>query len=136
MCTVFQEDGTEYHHHPLHKLYDLINGSFSDVYGWNLPIATQFPDVLRDIGFVNISQRKNKVPIGRWHSDARMREMGLFNQILHSEWAANMFIKYEAMGITAEEADSIGQEILDAFNDPNVQAHHIWVDCWAQKPVG
>ncbi|OAA43603.1 UMTA methyltransferase family protein [Metarhizium rileyi] len=135
VSSVFSEDGTVHRQHPLHKLYDLINGSFSEVYGWNLAIATQMPDVLREIGFVNLTQRQNKIPFGRWHHDAKMREMGIFNQIIHSEWLPNMFLKHEAMGITADEADSIGQEILDAFNDPSIRSYNIWADCWAQKPL-
>lgn len=123
------------HGHPLHKLYNLINGPFADIYGWDLQIVAQLPTVLRELGFVNISSRNNKIPIGRWHQDAKMREIGMFNQIIHSDWLPNMFLKHEAMGISAEEGNSIGQEILDAFNDPSIHAHHIWIDCWAQKPL-
>ncbi|EFY84812.1 UMTA methyltransferase family protein [Metarhizium acridum CQMa 102] len=73
VSSVFSEDGAVNRGHPLHKMYDLINGSFSEVYGWNLHIAAQIPDVLREIGFVSITQRQNKIPLGRWHHDARMR---------------------------------------------------------------
>ncbi|KAK9436996.1 UMTA methyltransferase family protein [Metarhizium brunneum] len=132
---VFSEDGAVNRGHPLHKMYDLINGSFSQVYGWNLQIAAQIPDVLREIGFVGVAQRQNKIPLGRWHHDAKMREMGIFNQIIHSEWLPSMLLKHEAMGISADEAESVGQEILDAFNDPNVRSYNVWLDCWAQKPL-
>ncbi|KAK2616423.1 hypothetical protein QQS21_000665 [Conoideocrella luteorostrata] len=132
---VFAEDGTPLREHPLYKLYDLIEGSFSDVYGWNLSIPDRIPDVVREVGFVNVSVRRNKIPIGRWHQDAKMREMGMFNQIIHAHLLPTLFVKHEAMGITNDEAQDIGQEILDAFNDTDLHTCNEWIDCWAQKPL-
>jgi hypothetical protein len=136
VSTVYSEDGAVNSEHPLHKLYALIEGSFATVYGWNLQIPNQLPGLLRELGFVNVSQKRNEIPLGRWHRDAKMREMGLFSQIIQAEWLPNMFVKHDALGITADEAQRLEKEILDAFDDCHLRTYQIWMDCWAQKPLG
>lgn len=120
--------------HPLEKLYTLVGDTFSHTYRWNIDVSPRIPSILRDAGFVNVSERRNKIPMGRWHNDSRMREMGIFNQIIHSDWIPNMLAKHEAMGLTAEEAHQLGQDILDAFNNTDLHGMNEYIDCWAQKP--
>ena len=128
------EDGTADRTHPIHALYDLVNGPYADLYGWDLHFSAKVPQVLRELGFANITATYSLIPIGRWPHDRRCREMGIFSQSLISDWAATMLHRYETLGLNAEEAYRLGQDILDAFNDPQVHAQHRWIDVWAQKP--
>lgn len=91
--------------------------------------------MLRELGFVNVTLRHNAIPIGRWHHEPRMREMGMFTQSLLSDWTATMLTRHETLGLDSEEAYKLGQCILDAFNDPQTHAQHDWIDVWAQKPL-
>lgn len=130
---VFSNDSTAGEDHPIHTLYRLIEGPFSELYRWNFGIASHVADVLRDVGFVNVTVRHNAIPIGRWHQDPRMKEMGVFAQSLISDWAVTMLTRHETLGLDSGEADHLGRCILDAFNNPQMHAQHDWIDVWAQK---
>ncbi|OAQ86721.1 UMTA methyltransferase family protein [Purpureocillium lilacinum] len=132
---IFSDDGTAGDNHPIHILYKHIDGPFSSVYGWNLQFPPSAPRILESLGFVNITVRRNAIPIGRWHNDARLREMGVFSQSLLSDWLVTMLHRYETLGLDADGAHKLGQDILDAFNNPRIHAQHDWLDVWAQKPL-
>lgn len=132
---VFSDDGTAGDDHPIHTLYKLVDGPFSSLYGWNFHFPANLADTLRLIGFVNVSVRHNAIPIGRWHREAKLREMGLFAQSLLSDWLVTMLTRHETLGLNAEGAHKLGQDILDAFNNPQIHAQHDWLDVWAQKPL-
>ena len=97
-------------------------------------MPNKIPDMLKELGYTNVCVRRNAIPMGRWHADARIREMGIFNQIINTEWMRTMLHRHDEMGISGDEAAALGQEILDAFNDPDIHAAIVWMDCWAQKP--
>ncbi|KJZ77971.1 hypothetical protein HIM_02608 [Hirsutella minnesotensis 3608] len=130
----FSEDGSMRPEHPLQTLYRLIEGPFSKIYGWNFQVAPLVSDMLRELGFVNITVKHNAIPIGRWHHQPRMREMGMFTQSLLSDWAVTMLTRHETLGLDFDGAQRLGQSILEAFNDPRIHALHDWLDIWAQKP--
>ncbi|KND87901.1 hypothetical protein TOPH_07464 [Tolypocladium ophioglossoides CBS 100239] len=132
---IFSDDGTAGDDHPIHTLYQQIDGPFSSLYGWNIHFPANLASTLREMGFVNVSAKHNAIPIGRWHREARLREMGVFAQSLLSDWLVTMLIRHETLGLNAEEAHKLGQDILDAFNNPQIHAQHDWLDIWAQKPL-
>ncbi|PHH84062.1 hypothetical protein CDD83_2555 [Cordyceps sp. RAO-2017] len=131
----FSDDGTAGDGHPVHALYRLIEGPFSTLYGWKFGIAADLGDMLRELGFVNVTVRHNAIPIGRWHHESRMREMGIFAQSILSDWVITMLTRHETLGLDADEAQDLGQRIIDAFDNTRIHAQHNWVDVWAQKPT-
>lgn len=120
--------------HPLNKIYGLIDGPFSRIYGWNLQISRHMPELLETAGFININVKHNKVPIGRWHTDRREREMGMFSQDIIEDWAAALLGRPETMGLGEDDAVRLIHELSDTFHDADMHAYLIWVDVWAQKP--
>lgn len=120
--------------HPLNKLYSLIDGPFSRIYGWNLQISRHIPELLREAGFVNVHVHHTKVPIGRWHEDRKMREMGMFLQDITEDWACALLGRPDTMGLSEDDAVKLIHAISDTFNDLNIHAYMDWVDVWAQKP--
>lgn len=113
----------------------MIEERFSSTYGWNIRFPNDIANVLRETGFVNVQERHNHIPIGRWHTEAKMREMGLFNQSLCDDWVIAMLTKHDAMGMTAEEANSFLHKLLNDFDNPRIHAQLDYIDCWAQKPL-
>ncbi|TQV93153.1 hypothetical protein V2A60_003532 [Cordyceps javanica] len=135
VAEVYSRDGTIGKDHPVNQLYHLIDGPFTEVYKWNLHIALELPSLLREAGFVNVSTRRNKIPIGRWPSDHDAREMGLFQQTIVLDFALAVLAKYDILGLDQDEAAELGQQVLDSVHDHTLHAYMDWADVWAQKPV-
>ncbi|KOS17876.1 Trans-aconitate 2-methyltransferase [Escovopsis weberi] len=129
------EDGKPAPDHPFSKLYDRMRlGSFAKVYGWEIYLPNRMPSALRDAGFINVSEKHTQVPIGNWHRDKRMREMGLLNHCVLGDWIPAVMNKEKAWGMNEEDADAIAADVLNAFDNPNYHARSDWASFWAQKP--
>ncbi|KAK5998338.1 Methyltransferase pytC [Cladobotryum mycophilum] len=129
------EDGTEAPDHPISVLYERMNqGSYAQVYGWEVFLPKRLPEVLRDAGFVNVQEKHTHVPIGRWHSERRSREMGMLNHTIIIDWVAAVMNKYRELGMNEDEADKFVGELLDAMDNNRMHARLDWAAFWAQKP--
>ena len=128
------DDDTIKPDYPYTILCDKVDKTFAEIYGWHFCIAPHIPQMLQDTGFVNVQARSHEIPIGRWHSDPRQREMGLFNQNICDDFIPALLAKHEAMGLTAAEAEKLGQDVWDGFSDPKIHAKLRYYATWAQKP--
>lgn len=113
-------------------LYKRVEGPFADKYGWTLHITNDIPRLLQDVGFINIESRVISTPLGVWQSEPRQREIGSFVAAVYEDWVAAILAKYELLGFTPDEANKLGQDIVDSFVAPGGMIQ--WMDCWAQKP--
>lgn len=130
------EDGTVATDHPVQRLYDLVNdGPFARRYGWQLYLPPRLPQLLRDMGFINIQEQHTPIPLGRWSRRSRDREMGMFNQDNLIDWTAALLIRHEDLGISEEEARQLCQETLMAMDNTKIHALLDWGIVWAQKPL-
>lgn len=120
--------------HPLNVLYVLLANGYANAYGWDLRIVKKIPAMLRKAGFVNVQVRHNLVPVGRWHADARMREMGVFSQTICLDLAVAVLGKHDILGIDEKGADALFRDMSTSFDDGSIRASIDWVDVWAQKP--
>ncbi|KAF5258214.1 hypothetical protein FOXYS1_11231 [Fusarium oxysporum] len=132
---VFSVDGTAGDDHPMNQFYRLVEGPFTTIYGWNLRFPFQIVEALRDVGFINVNERHSYTPVGRWHQEAKMREMGIFTQNILEEWVTAMLGRPDIMGVTEEEAYELGHSVFETFNNTRIHAQLDWIDCWAQKPL-
>lgn len=131
---VSSEDGTA-DDHPMNKFYDLVEGHFTAIYGWNLTFSNQIAETLEEVGFTNINTRCQSTPVGRWHSEAKMREIGIFTQNIIEDWITAILGRPDTMGLSEEEADELAHSVFEAFRNPRIHAQLRWVDYWAQKPL-
>ncbi|KAK3182322.1 hypothetical protein K4F52_006324 [Lecanicillium sp. MT-2017a] len=132
--TAYSDDGTTDPQHPVNELYTVVAGPFTALYSWSLHVVADLPDLLHEAGFINIVQKKNKIPLGRWHKNPKMREAGMFHQAIFMDFAIAVLAKREALGLDDEEANALGQRLLDACNNPEIHAYCDWADTYAQKP--
>ena len=131
---VHDEQGAPLASHPMNRLYDLLDGPFTSIYGWNLRVAYRIRALLEQAGFVNIRERVVMVPIGRWHPEARMREMGLFALSVGEDFATAMLTRHETVNLTEQQADNMSHEIVTALNDVRLHCHFKSVNYCAQRP--
>ncbi|KAI9167115.1 putative methyltransferase tdiE [Paramyrothecium foliicola] len=132
---VVSDDGTVEDDHPMNTLYLLVIENYKEVYGWNLHLPRQIPKILREKGFVNVQEAHSLIPIGRWHPDAKQREIGLFALSVLEDFVVAILTRYDILKLSAEEANDLGQEILDALQNPRIHARLDFIDCWGQKPL-
>ncbi|CAI6089763.1 hypothetical protein V2G26_006830 [Clonostachys chloroleuca] len=129
-----ENDAFDTTNHPMTRLYSLVAGPFSEVFGWNLFFPDEMPTVLRETGFVNVQVRHKRLPIGRWHHDARLREIGSFAQSIVEDWGSAMMAKHEVMGLSSDEANQLLQDLFDSFNDLSLHGMFDWIEFLGQKP--
>lgn len=130
----YSEDGTAGPDHPLNTVYDMIDEHFGPVYGWNMRFTHEIPKVLEETGFINIQERRSQIPVGGWHAEVKMREMGLFCQSFTEDFIAALLAKHDVMGLTEDEAEEFWDKVVDTFNNSRIHAQLDFLDCWAQKP--
>lgn len=130
------EEGSEDHgDHPMDAVYRLLEQPpFTELFGWNLRFPEKIVENLKEIGFVDVREKHTMVPIGRWHTEPRMREMGMFCQNLCEDWIRALLDRHSSLGLSEEEANEMGQRVFDSFNDPRIHVRLDWIDCCAQKP--
>lgn len=118
----------------MNRLYELLQGQFTATYGWNLLIAYETRNLLEETGFTNIHEQIVDVPLGRWPSTPRMREMGLFNLSVAEDFATTMLARHESVGLTEEGADELARGIVADLHDLRLHAHLKYVNFYAQRP--
>jgi hypothetical protein len=129
------DDDTVDGKHPLNILFRLMESRWAVTFGWDIRIIGKVPEMLQQAGFVNIQIRHNRIPVGRWHHESRMREMGMFSQTIAQDWSTAVLTKHDSLGLSEEQADTMFEEITDKLNDVSVHCLLDWVDVWAQKPA-
>ena len=105
------------------------------VYGWQISIAINLPEILKEIGFVNVSQRRYPLPLGRWQRKPAMREVAMFHQSITIDFVSAVLARHEIMELSEEDATELGQQIFDSFYDASRQAVVDWGEVCAQKPL-
>lgn len=118
----------------MNVLFRLMESRWVDTYGWDIRIIAKLPEMLHQAGFVNIQIRHNRIPVGRWHHESRMREMGMFSQTIAQDWSTAVLTKHDSLGLSEQQADTMFEEISDKLNDVSIHCLLDWVDVWAQKP--
>lgn len=76
-------------------------------YGTSLQSPYEFADILRREGFINVKEEDKKIPIGIWHEDPLLKEVGSDQAMLLLEDAAGPFFRvfHYAFGWTAERTE-------------------------------
>lgn len=113
----------------------MLDAAFTNTFGWTVGAPNHVKEYVGAAGFTNIHERQTHVPLGRWHRDAKMREIGMFAQTLTEDFTHAIMAKHETLGLTEEEANKFEQETFDIFNDTRIHAQIPYLDVWAQKPA-
>jgi hypothetical protein len=56
-----------------------------EAFGKSLRIVDESRDRMIKAGFVDVVERRYKIPIGGWASDPRLKQLGLYNRLLWEE---------------------------------------------------
>lgn len=69
-----------------------------DAFGKTLRIIDEAKEMMIAAGFVDVVERRFKVPIGSWAKDLRLKELGLYNRLQWEEgiegWTMMLLTKF------------------------------------------
>ncbi|KAL2267455.1 hypothetical protein VTJ83DRAFT_4732 [Remersonia thermophila] len=119
----------------LQRFYDISESVVRERYNVNMFVVDRLPQLLQDVGFVNVQRRVFHMPIGEWPRDRHLRLLGgLFREIM-LEFVSAMAAKplLEA-GYDREEADEMVRDVTAALENRRIHAYMPIHFVWAQKP--
>jgi hypothetical protein len=132
---VLSDDGTVTPEHGVTKFYSLLDPILREHYGYNIFIVEQIPDMLRNLGFVNVQQRVYRVPLGEWARDRRLRIIGGFLREILLEFFNTMVSRpmVESGTPRPDVEEALRQATIDAHNK-RIHAYMTIHFIFAQKP--
>ena len=125
------------HDSVLNRFFTIFHAHFRRQYGWHPLHPDDVPAAVAAAGFINVRVRREKLPLGPWcrqKGDNKMREVGLYMQLLVDGLVAGVLAKYKELDLTKEEATAWALEAEKAVRDPGQCAYLWWTSVWAQKP--
>ncbi|POR32790.1 Uncharacterized protein TPAR_07015 [Tolypocladium paradoxum] len=119
---------------PFKTLYLLAEQAYKK-FGMSTTIAARLEPILHDVGFTDIRCKVLKVPIGVWAKDKTMRLIGLYQKTAVLEFISTFAGRpFEALGISAAEAQLFVARARAALNDASVHRYFNYYFWYAQKP--
>lgn len=113
--------------HIFHRWADTFNEA-GERMGKTLRIGVKgvMRSMLRRVGYVNIIEKTRRVPVGGWGSDARDRNIGIYNlafMVVSLEGFA-LFMLHSIMGWDYERVQVFVAEMRGAIMDTNLQPYY------------
>ncbi|KAB8078099.1 S-adenosyl-L-methionine-dependent methyltransferase [Aspergillus leporis] len=107
-----------------------------DKFGKTLRIVHESKQRMIDAGFVNVFERRFKLPIGPWPKNPHLKNLGRYFRLVISEslemWAMMLWTK--VLGWSREEVEVIFSEMREALNNPSIHAYVEVSLVYGQKP--
>ncbi|RFU28013.1 hypothetical protein B7463_g8319, partial [Scytalidium lignicola] len=105
--------------------------------GFSFRIAHHFKDMLTEAGFVDVVETRLEVPWGPWHSDKRLKAIGLWHieQLKQGLQGIVMGLFTRSLGWTPEQVELFLIELRKQLNDKNYHLlDHAYV-VYGRKPL-
>lgn len=121
--------------YPLKMFYELCREALHKKYGFDINFIESLPQLLEDVGFVNINRRIFHIPIGEWPKDTRLRTIGgYFREIIWDLVLAMTARPFTEAGVDQAEIDNIVQGVSNTLGNKRIHAYVPVHFVWAQKP--
>ncbi|KAJ0419647.1 S-adenosyl-L-methionine-dependent methyltransferase [Aspergillus carlsbadensis] len=99
-----------------------------DAFGKSLRIVDESRDRMIKAGFMDVVERRFKVPIGGWSADPRLKQLGLYNRLQWVEgiegWC--MYLLTTVLGWTREEVEIYLARMRKGLQDSSIHAYQEW----------
>jgi len=134
-CIITSDDGTLKPDSTLVK-WNLAAAAASAKVGIEFSPGPKIAGWFTDVGFTNVRERVIKLPWGLWPSDARNKEIGLWNlrQLVDGLEGMSLRLFCEVEGWTYEETAVLLAGVRKEFNSPKVHGYYNLHAVYAQKP--
>lgn len=108
-----------------------------DRFGKTLRIVDETKEHMEAAGFVNITYRKYKWPVGPWPKERKLKEIGAYNLLGWEDgivgWAMFLFTKY--LGWSPEEVYIWCAKIRKELRNRAIHGYHEMSVCFGQRPL-
>lgn len=125
--------------HPVAQYWGLINEGLGNL-GVNFHAAAdgRLADMMRDCGFVNVTERVLQVPIGTWAKNKVLKTVGLYWRtiLVDGIQAIAMGPLTRGCGWTREQVELFLIEVRKAYQDNSMLAYMPLHIVYGQKPAG
>lgn len=125
--------------HPVAQYWSLINEGLSSL-GINFHAAAdgRLADMMRDVGFVNVTERVLQIPIGTWPKNKVLKTVGLYWRtiLIDGIQAIALGPLTRGCGWSREQVELFLVEVRKAYHDNSALAYMPLHLVYGQKPVG
>ncbi|RAO73172.1 uncharacterized protein BHQ10_009184 [Talaromyces amestolkiae] len=106
-----------------------------DAFGKTLRISEEAKERIIAAGFVDVVERRFKVPIGPWARDPHLKELGRYNRLYWKEgiqgWT--MMLLTKILKWKREEVEIYLMEVRQALRNPSYHAYHEFIVVYGRK---
>ncbi|KAL6231584.1 hypothetical protein BDW75DRAFT_39308 [Aspergillus navahoensis] len=107
-----------------------------EAFGKTLRIVDESKDRIVKAGFVDVVERRFKIPIGGWASDPRLKQLGLYNRLLWEEgiegWS--MYLLTTVLKWSREEVELYLSRMRKGLRTPRIHAYQECTVVYGKKP--
>ncbi|KUJ08759.1 S-adenosyl-L-methionine-dependent methyltransferase [Mollisia scopiformis] len=130
------EDGTVTPGSPFHRWGDLIFEA-GDKLGKTYRTAYNTEAWIEEAGFINVVEKKYKMPIGRWPADAKLKEIGMWFRAYFEDGMEGyaMALLTRVLEWDFIEAQAFFGQLRAAFKDKKTHAYCNLTVVYGQKPL-
>ncbi|KAL4758346.1 S-adenosyl-L-methionine-dependent methyltransferase [Aspergillus foveolatus] len=108
-----------------------------EAFGKSLRIVDESRDRMIKAGFVDVAERRYKIPIGGWASDPRLKQLGLYNRLLWEEgiegWS--MYLLTTVLKWSREEVELYLSRMRKGLRTPRIHAYQECTVVYGRKPA-
>lgn len=123
---------------PLDYKYNcMVNDSVEGMkaLGCDVRCMKEKEQLLTHTGFINITKKQWKIPIGPWPREQKLKEIGsLYRSILVSDPDGMDRVLIDEMEWKKEEVDKFLDEVRKSLMDTSIHTYHKFVTVYGQKP--
>lgn len=130
------DDGTLTEDTTLHKWCKLLDEA-ATTFNRSFERTTNFKDMLKDIGFVDVVETRFKWPTNRWPKDKKFKELGAWNNenAKSALEALTMAPFTRGLGWSREEVELFLVNLRKDWNSPKIHAYWPIGVVYAMKPL-
>ena len=122
--------------HPVSQYWNIVSAGLSNL-GVDLQKTLQLSTLMREAGFVNITERVFHIPIGMWPRNRVLKGVGLFWRTILMEGMSAIALGplTRGLGWTKEEVDDWLEVVGKGYLDGSVHSHMPLHIVYGQKPM-
>ncbi|KAK0621562.1 S-adenosyl-L-methionine-dependent methyltransferase [Bombardia bombarda] len=129
------DDNTLPPNYPVSKFYDLLTDILYKKYQFEIAYVKKLPEVMRQIGFVNVQWKIFHLPVGEWAKDGHLRMIGgYFREVIMDFVTAMAARPFVEAGVEKTEIDDLVAACRVAMGNRKIHAYIPVHFVWGQKP--
>lgn len=130
----FCDDGSMSDDDPVYEFFTCV-GQGMAVFGGDSTAILKTEDYLKATGYINITDKAYKLPVGPWRRDKTLKEVGIFMREVLMDGLTAFSLKTLGAGLkwSDEKREMLLVRVRKAIMDPNIRSYWRFHVITAQK---